>query len=438
MSICEKLLKKETKLAVVGLGYVGIPLAVEFSKYVNVIGFDINEDKINTLKKGIDPTNEAGNEEIQNSHVEWTNDENKLLEANFIIVSVPTPVKIDKTPDLSALKLASEIVGKKLNKSSIVVYESTVYPGATEEFCAPILEKESSLKCGIDFYIGYSPERVNPGDKIHRLPNIKKVVSAMDFESLSEVRNVYSLIIKAGLFEATSIKVAEAAKVIENSQRDINIAFMNELSLIFNKIGIDTKEVIEAASTKWNFLPFTPGLVGGHCIGIDPYYLADTAKRYGYDPKVILAGRDINENMSKYIAAQVSDMLTNIGSKNTAKVAILGITFKENCPDVRNSKAFDIVSELENYGTNPLIYDPICDEKMFNKLYQRKLVTRAELNDLDCIVIAVEHQQFKEFSKTDIENMFKNVENSKKIIIDVKGILNKNEFVNDGYKYWRL
>ena len=439
MSLCEKIINKEEKIALVGLGYVGMPIAVEFAKHVDVIGFDINKAKIEAYKNGFDPTLEVGDEAIKASTVEWTSDEEKLKEAKFIIVAVPTPVNDDTTPDLTPVIGSSEIVGRNLTKGSIVVYESTVYPGVTEEICLPILEKESGLKCGVDFKIGYSPERINPGDKVHRLTTIKKIVSGMDAESLEEIANVYSIVVEAGVHKASCIKVAEAAKVIENSQRDINIAFMNELSIIFNKMGIDTLEVLEAAGTKWNFLPFRPGLVGGHCIGIDPYYLTYRAEQFGYHSQIILSGRRINDDMGKYVAEQtVKQLIAADKSIKNAKVGVLGITFKEDCPDARNSKVNDILKELHEYGINPLVCDPVADAPDAKRFYGVDLVDIGELNDLDCLIIAVAHKEFKALSNEDLGRMFKNEDNSHRIIVDVKGVRNKNELKDLGYKYWRL
>lgn len=439
MKLYEKILNKKEKIALVGLGYVGMPIAVEFAKHVDVIGFDINRAKVEAYKRGEDPTQEVGNEAIKVSKVEWTYDEKKLQEAKFIIVAVPTPVNDDTTPDLTPVIGSSEIVGRNLTKGSIVVYESTVYPGVTEETCIPILEKESGLKCGVDFKVGYSPERINPGDKVHRLTTIKKIVSGMDAESLDEIAHVYEIVVAAGVHRASSIKVAEAAKVIENSQRDINIAFMNELSIIFNKMGIDTLEVLEAAGTKWNFLPFRPGLVGGHCIGIDPYYLTYRAEQFGYHSQIILSGRRINDDMGKYVAEQtVKQLIKADKSIRNAKVGCLGITFKEDCPDARNSKVNDILKELREYGINPIVCDPVADAPDAKRFYGVDLVDISEFKDLDCLIIAVMHKEFKALSNDQIQKMFKEKDNSKNIIIDVKGARNKNELLALGYKYWRL
>ena len=439
MPLYEKILKKEEKIALVGLGYVGMPIAVEFAKHVNVIGFDINKAKIEAYKRGEDPTQEVGDEGIRTANVEWTYDETKLREAKFIIVAVPTPVNDDTTPDLTPVIGSSEIVGRNLTKGAIVVYESTVYPGVTEEICLPILERESGLRCGVDFKIGYSPERINPGDKVHRLTTIKKIVSGMDASSLDEIAHVYEIVVAAGVYRASSIKVAEAAKVIENSQRDINIAFMNELSIIFNKMGIDTLEVLEAAGTKWNFLPFRPGLVGGHCIGIDPYYLTYRAEQFGYHSQIILAGRRINDDMGKYVAEQTVKQLIKAGKPiKNAKVGCLGITFKEDCPDARNSKVNDILKELREYGIDPIVCDPVADAPDAKKFYGVDLVDLSAFRDLDCLIIAVMHKEFKELSNENIQRMFKEKDNAKNIIIDVKGARNKDELLALGYRYWRL
>lgn len=439
MSLYERIIEKKEKLALVGLGYVGMPIAVEFAKHINVIGFDINEAKIKAYQKGTDPTLEVGDEAIKASTVEWTSDETKLKEAKFIIVAVPTPVNDDTTPDLMPVVGSSEIVGRNLTKGSIVVYESTVYPGVTEEVCVPILERESGLKCGVDFKVGYSPERINPGDKVHRLTTIKKIVSGMDAESLEEIANVYQIVVAAGVHKASCIKVAEAAKVIENSQRDINIAFMNELSIIFNKMGIDTLEVLEAAGTKWNFLNFKPGLVGGHCIGIDPYYLTYRAEQFGYHSQIILSGRRINDDMGKYVAEQtVKQLIAADKPIKSAKVGCLGITFKEDCPDARNSKVNDILKELKEYGIQPIVCDPVADAPDVKKFYGVDLVSIEELKNLDCLIIAVAHQEFITLSNNDIAKMFKEGPNDSKVIVDVKGVRNKDEFISLGYKYWRL
>lgn len=438
MQLYEKLVSGDEKLALVGLGYVGMPIAVAFSKKVKVVGFDLNAKKIELYKNGIDPTNEVGNEAVKNCSVEFTADESKLKEARFIIVAVPTPVNDDHTPDLTPVEGASEIVGRNLTKGSVVVYESTVYPGVTEDICVPILEKESGLKCGTDFKIGYSPERINPGDKVHRLETITKIVSGMDDETLDTVAKTYELVVKAGVHRAESIKVAEAAKVIENSQRDINIAFMNELSIIFNKMGIDTKSVLEAAGTKWNFLKFYPGLVGGHCIGVDPYYLTYKAEEMGYHSQIILSGRRINDDMGKYVAENTVKNLikADVPVKN-AKVAILGFTFKENCPDTRNTKIIDIYNELREYGITSVIADPEADADEAKRLYGIEFIDINDIQNCDAVILAVAHEQFKSLTMNDFEAMFKHNEN-KNVLVDIKGLLDRKEYENAGYIYWRL
>ncbi len=435
----EKLLAKEEKISLVGLGYVGMPIAVAFAKKVDVIGYDLNEKKVELYKSGIDPTLEVGDEAIKNTSVEFTSDETKLRKAKFHIVAVPTPVNADHTPDLTPVEGASRILGRNLTKGSVVVFESTVYPGVTEDVCVPILEKESGLKCGVDFKIGYSPERINPGDKVHRLETIVKIVSGMDDETLELVAKVYELVVEAGVHRAESIKVAEAAKVIENSQRDINIAFMNELSIIFNKMGIDTKAVLEAAGTKWNFLKFFPGLVGGHCIGVDPYYLTYKAEQLGYHSQVILAGRRINDDMGKYVAENTVKKLIATGKNvKDAKVAILGFTFKENCPDTRNTKVIDIINELKEYGIIPVVADTVADAEEGKQHYGIEFVDISAVTDMDAVIIAVGHTEFMSFSMSDIDAMFKCGENGSKVLIDVKGVLDRKTYSEAGYQYWRL
>ena len=434
MDLYEKLINREEKLALVGLGYVGMPIAISFAKKIDVLGYDLNEEKINLYKNGVDPTNEVGDEVIKNTTVEFTSDETKLKEAKFIIVAVPTPVNDDHTPNLAPVKGASRTVGRNLTKGSVVVFESTVYPGVTEEICIPILEKESGLRCGEDFKVGYSPERINPGDKVHRLETITKIVSGMDEETLDCVAKVYEIVVEAGVHRAESIKVAEAAKVIENSQRDINIAFMNELSIIFNKMGIDTKSVLEAAGTKWNFLNFTPGLVGGHCIGVDPYYLTHKAEMYGYHSQIILSGRRINDDMGKYVAENCVKSLISAGKQvKGAKVAILGFTFKENCPDTRNTKIIDIVKELGEYGITPVIADPQADAAEAKRLYGVEFVDTESIKDMDVVILAVAHNEFKNIK--DMDSFFGE---GQKILIDIKGLLDRKEYENKGYIYWRL
>jgi len=438
-SLYEKIVNKQEKISVIGLGYVGMPLAVAFAKKVNVIGYDVNEQKIALYKKGIDPTNEVGDEAIKQTTVEFTSDETRLKEAKFHIVAVPTPINLDKTPNLTPVEAASTTVGRNLTKGSIVVYESTVYPGVTEDICIPILERESGLKCGIDFKVGYSPERINPGDKVNRLETITKIVSGIDEESLNEIAMVYELIIEAGVHKASSIKVAEAAKVVENSQRDINIAFMNELAMVFDRMGIDTKEVIEAMNTKWNALGFYPGLVGGHCIGVDPYYFIYQAEKLGYHSQIILAGRKINDGMGEFVAdAVIKKLILADKVVKKAKVVILGITFKENCPDTRNSKVIDIIKRLKEYGNEPIVYDPLADKNDAKEEYGIDLVDIEDIKDADCLVFAVAHDEFKNMSFDQMDALFGNFSNNEKIIIDVKSIFDKKAIEERGYSYWRL
>jgi len=438
MSLFEKLVAHEEKLSLVGLGYVGLPIAVSFSKHIDVIGFDVNREKVELYRRGIDSTREAGDEAVKNCSVDFTSDETRLREAKFHIVAVPTPVRNDKTPDLSLVESASRLVGRNLVLGSVVVYESTVYPGVTEEICLPILEQESGLHSPADFKVAYSPERINPGDKAHRLENIVKIVSGQDTETLELVARVYSLVVKAGVHRAASIKIAEAAKVIENAQRDINIAFMNELSIIFNKMGVDTKSVLEAASTKWNFLRFSPGLVGGHCIGVDPYYLTYKAEQIGYHSQVILAGRRINDEMGKYVAENLVKKLieADIEVKNAA-VAVLGFTFKENCPDTRNTRVVDIVRELREYGIQAVVADPVADAREAGKEYGITLSDLDRVKDMDAVIIAVAHETFTSLTPAQLASFFK-AGQAGRVLVDVKGVLDKQQCENEGYTYWRL
>lgn len=430
------LVERKHKLSVIGMGYVGMPIAVAFSKKLDVIGFDINRKKIEAYQSGNDPTQEVGDEAIRASSVSFTFDEKELCESRFHIVAVPTPINNDRTPNLRPVEGASETVGRNLKRGSVVVYESTVYPGVTEEICVPILERESGLKCGEDFVVGYSPERINPGDKLHRLESITKIVSGMNEESLEVIAKVYELVVEAGVYKAQNIKVAEAAKVIENSQRDINIAFMNELSIIFDIMGIDTKEVLKAAGTKWNFLNFYPGLVGGHCIGVDPYYLTYKADMLGYHSEVILAGRRINDNMGAYIAnICVKKLIAADRYVRKARIAILGFTFKENCPDIRNSKVYDIVKELREFDTDIIVCDAEADKEETEQLYGIKLVDIDEVRDVDAVIIAVGHDAYQNLNINSFKSMYRG---GTKVLIDVKGIYKKEDFEEDGYIYWRL
>ncbi|NLG89222.1 MAG: nucleotide sugar dehydrogenase [Clostridiaceae bacterium] len=436
MRVYEQLIKGEKALAVVGLGYVGMPLAIEFAKKIRVIGYDKSKEKINSYKKGIDATGEVGNEAVRNTTVLFSDDDSVLADASFYIIAVPTPIAEDKTPDLSPLVGASEVVGRYLKKGDIVVYESTVYPGVTEEICVPILERESGLVCGVDFKVGYSPERINPGDKVHTVTKVLKIVSGMDDESLEEISQVYSLIVEAGVYRAESIKVAEAAKVIENTQRDLNIALMNELSIIFNKLNINTKAVLEAAGTKWNFLKFTPGLVGGHCIGVDPYYLAYKAQQLGYHPEVILAGRRINDAMGKYVAENTVKQLIKADKQiKGAKVLIMGITFKEDVPDTRNTKVADIISELNEYGIKVYVTDPVADREEVMSEYSVNLHDFDEVNGVDAIILAVAHKQYREIP---LERLKEKYSNGAKVLIDVKSIFSPGEAERLGFLYWSL
>lgn len=439
MSIYNKIINGEEKIALVGLGYVGMPIAVAFAKKVKVIGFDLNIEKINIYKQGRDPTNEVGDKAIKRTTVEFTADEKKLKDAKFIIIAVPTPVNADHTPDLTPVIRASEIVGRNITKNSIIVYESTVYPGCTENICIPILEKESRMRCGIDFKVGYSPERINPGDRIHRLENIPKIVSGIDKESLEEIKNIYGIIIEAGTYPVSNIKTAEAVKIVENSQRDINIAFMNELAMVFDYMGIDTNEVIDGMDTKWNALGFRPGLVGGHCIGVDPYYFTYEAEKLGYHSQIILSGRIVNDNMGTYIAdIAIKQMIIAGQSPKNSKVLILGLTFKENCPDIRNSKVYDIIKRFNIYGISPVIIDPWVSKDDALKEYNINLKTMDYANEADCVIIAVAHDEFRRMSLSDVKRMFKNNRNEEKVLLDVKGLYKIEELEMSGMRYWRL
>lgn len=440
MSLYEKLVNKEEKLSLVGLGYVGMPIAVAFAKKgIDVIGFDLNKAKIELYQSGVDPTKEVGDEEIKNSTVYFTSDAEDLKKAKFHIVAVPTPVNLDHTPDLTPVIGASEIVGRNLTEGSIVVYESTVYPGVTEDVCIPILEKESGLKCGIDFKVGYSPERINPGDKVHRLENIKKIVSGMDKESLEVIKNVYDIVIEIGTYPVSTIKTAEAIKVVENSQRDINIAFMNELAMVFDRMGIDTNEVVDGMNTKWNALGFRPGLVGGHCIGVDPYYFTYEAEKLGYHSQIILNGRIVNDSMGKFVAdAAIKNMISVGQAPKKAKVVILGLTFKENCPDTRNSKVNDIIKRLNEYGIEPIVVDPWASERDAMHEYGVTLTKLEDVHDADCIIIAVAHNEFKNLKLDEIDALYKDIPNNEKVLIDVKNSFTIEDLNKLGYTFWRL
>lgn len=439
MSLYEKIVSGREKIALVGLGYVGMPIAVAFAKKVKVIGFDLNAAKIDLYKQGVDPTKEVGDEGIKATTVEFTADEKKLQEAKFIIVAVPTPVNTDHTPDLTPVIGASKIVGRNLTKGAIVVYESTVYPGCTEDVCIPILERESGLKCGVDFKIGYSPERINPGDKVHRLENIHKIVSGCDAESLEEIKNIYELVIEVGTHSVSNIKTAEAVKVVENSQRDINIAFMNELAMVFDRMGIDTNEVVDGMNTKWNALGFRPGLVGGHCIGVDPYYFTYEAEKLGYHSLIILNGRIVNDGMGKYVAdAAIKKMIEAGQAPKNSKVVILGLTFKENCPDTRNSKVDDIIKRLNEFGIEPVVVDPWASARDALHEYGVTLTRLEDVHDVDCVIVAVAHDEFKKLSLEDLNLMYREMPDEKKVLIDVKGLYDIKAVEKQGFRLWRL
>lgn len=435
----EELKAGKQSLSLVGLGYVGMPIAVAFAKKgLNVIGFDLNKAKIELYQSGVDPTKEVGDEAIQKTTVQFTADETMLQKAKFHIVAVPTPVNTDHTPDLTPVIGASEILGRNLTKGSIVVYESTVYPGCTEDVCIPILEKQSGLKCGVDFKIGYSPERINPGDKVHRLENIHKIVSGMDQESLEEIKKVYDLVIEVGTHPVSNIRTAEAVKVVENSQRDINIAFMNELAMVFDRMDIDTNEVVDGMNTKWNALGFRPGLVGGHCIGVDPYYFTYEAEKLGYHSQIILNGRIVNDSMGKYVAdTSVRKMVEAGQAPKKSKVVILGLTFKENCPDTRNSKVDDIIKRLNEYGIEPVVVDPWASERDAKNEYGVTLTKLEDAKDADCVIVAVAHNEFKALGLEGIKRLFNHSECGK-VLIDVKGLYKIDELKKSGLLWWRL
>ena len=439
MSIYEGLLARREKLALVGLGYVGMPIAVAFAQKVDVIGFDTNSRKIALYKSGVDPTREVGDEAIARSSVDFTDDETRLREARFLIVAVPTPVNQDKTPDLTPVIGASRVIGRNLTKGAIVVYESTVYPGVTEDICVPILEEESGLRCGADFKVGYSPERINPGDRVHRLENIRKIVSGMDEVSLTEIRNVYDLVIEVGTHPVSSIKTAEAVKVVENSQRDINIAFMNELAMVFDRMGIDTNEVVDGMNTTWNALGFRPGLVGGHCIGVDPYYFTYEAERLGYHSQIVLAGRKVNDGMGAFVAdAAIKQMILAGKAVKHARVVILGLTFKEDCPDTRNSKVEDIIIRLREYGVEPVVVDPWASPEDAMHEYGVTLSAMDEVHDADCVIVAVAHSAFRAMSLEEIGRLYGDMPDSEKVLIDVKGLYAIADVKKVGFAHWRL
>ena len=440
MSLFDKIVNREESISLVGLGYVGMPIAVAFAKKgVKVIGFDLNEKKIELYKNGIDPTLEVGNETIKNTSVFFTANEQDLQKSKFHIVAVPTPVNTDHTPNLAPVIGASEIIGRNLTRGSYVVFESTVYPGCTEDVCIPILEKESGLKCGVDFKVGYSPERINPGDKIHRLENITKIVSGCDDEALQVIKAVYDIVIEVGTYPVSNLRTAEAIKVVENSQRDINIAFMNELAMAFDKMDIDTNEVVDGMNTKWNALGFRPGLVGGHCIGVDPYYFTYQAEKLGYHSQIILNGRIVNDKMGQFVAdAAIKNMIAVGQAPKKSKVVILGLTFKENCPDIRNSKVEDIIKRFSEYEISPLIVDPWADEKDAMREYGVTLTKLEDVKDADCVVVAVAHDEFKVLSLDKIKALFKDCKDCEKVLLDIKGLYKVSELNASGMKYWRL
>ena len=438
-NIYNDLISGKGKLALVGLGYVGMPIAVEFAKHINVIGFDINKQRIDEYRNGIDSTNEVG-EAIKNTTVDFTSDPEKLGEASFIVVAVPTPVKDDNSPDLRPVEGASRTVGQNMKPGTIVVFESTVYPGVTEDVCVPIIEKESGLKCGVDWKIGYSPERINPGDRVHTLTNIRKVVSGMDEESAREIQKVYDIVVKAGTFKVSTIKTAEAVKVVENSQRDINIAFMNEIAMICDRLGIDTNEVLDGMNTKWNALGFKPGLVGGHCIGVDPYYLTNAAEKLGYHSQIILNGRKVNDSMGAFVAdAAIKEMIEAGKAPMKSTVVILGLTFKENCPDTRNSKVEDIYNRLEEYKIKPIVCEPWADPEVAKKEYGIELTPFSELPKADCVIVAVGHNDYRSMSMQKLKELFKEeLADEEKVLVDVKSLYRMDELKASGMRFWRL
>ncbi|MGN1158061.1 MAG: nucleotide sugar dehydrogenase [Agathobacter sp.] len=437
-TIYNGLISGKEKLALVGLGYVGMPIAVEFAKHINVIGFDINKKRVEEYRNGIDSTNEVG-EAIKNTTVDFTADPTRLKDAKFIIVAVPTPVNNDTTPDLKPVEGASRTVGQNITPGTIVVFESTVYPGVTEDVCVPIIEKESGLKCGVDWKIGYSPERINPGDRVHTLTTIRKIVSGMDEESATEIKKVYDIVIKAGTVPVSTIKTAEAVKVVENSQRDINIAFVNEVAMICDRMGIDTDEVIYGMNSKWNALGFKPGLVGGHCIGVDPYYLTNAAEMLGYHSQIILNGRKVNDSMGAFVAdAAIKQMIEAGLAPKKANVVILGITFKENCPDTRNSKVVDIIKRLKEYDINPIVSDSWADVEVAKHEYGVDLVPFEELPKADCLIVAVGHNEFRSMSTMQLKAMFKDAPDEEKVLIDVKSLYRLDELKASGMRFWRL
>ncbi|MBD5552718.1 MAG: nucleotide sugar dehydrogenase [Desulfovibrio sp.] len=436
MTTFAELLQRKKAVAVVGLGYVGLPLALAFARKYAVIGFDINKKRIEELRQGMDHTLEADPEQLRSADIEYSDDPDVLARAGVIIIAVPTPIDSHRNPDLEPVIGASRLVGARFAPGAIIVYESTVYPGLTEEVCVPILERESGLACNRDFAVGYSPERINPGDKVHTLATITKIVSASTPEALAVLQQLYGSIVSAGIHTASSIKVAEAAKVIENTQRDLNIALMNELAIIFSHMGLDTREVLAAAGSKWNFLPFRPGLVGGHCIGVDPYYLTYKAEALGFHPEVILAGRRINDRMGKYLAETTVKRMIRAGRRiNGSRIGILGLTFKENVPDLRNTRVVDVIRELEDYGAQPLVHDPLADADEAAQAYGIALASLAEMRDLDALILAVAHDEYKKLTPDQIKAFFGA---SQPIVVDAQALFNPAAMAAAGIDLWRL
>lgn len=436
-NLYNKIVEGQEKIAVVGLGYVGLPLAIAYDRKVKVIGFDISKSKIKSLVDGRDLTKEVGDEVIRKSDIEFTSDERKLQEAKFIIVAVPTPINEENKPDLSLVESASQMVGRNLTKGSVVIYESTVYPGVTEEICKSILEEESGMECGVDFKLGYSPERINPGDNVHKLESIVKVVSGMDSETVDIVAKVYEMVIEAGVFKASNIKVAEAAKVVENSQRDINIAFINELAIMLDGMDIDTNDVLQAASTKWNFLDFSPGLVGGHCISVDPYYLIHKAEQNGYKSQIITTGRNVNESMAAYVVGKFHELMGKANKKvGESRVAILGCTYKKDCLDLRNSKVINIINKLSDKGVECVVSDDVANADSVRKMYNIDLVEFDEINNVDAVILAVPHSKYRNLTEEQISKLYRNT--GKRVIIDIEGVCNRDVYENNNYLFWRL
>ncbi|MFT0848092.1 nucleotide sugar dehydrogenase [Actinomycetaceae bacterium L2_0104] len=435
----DRLIAGEEKLSVVGLGYVGMPLAIAFAEKIKVIGLDIDERRIEAYRSGVDLTNEVGDSAVSNTSVQFTSDPSRLREARFHVVAVPTPVDANKAPDLTPVKSASRIVGHNLVPGSIVIFESTVYPGVTEDVCVPILEAESGLRCGEDFKVGYSPERINPGDRVHTLRTIPKVVSGTDEVTVEVARHIYDLVVEAGTHPVSSIRTAEAIKVAENSQRDINIAFMNELAMVFDRMGIDTNEVVDGMNTKWNALGFRPGLVGGHCISVDPYYFTYEAERLGYHSQIVASGRKVNDGMGEFVAdAAIRQIILSGKAPKGTRVAVLGITFKEDCPDTRNTKVVDVIRRLEEYGVDICVVDPWASEDSVRAEYGIELLPLERVRDAECVIIAVAHTDFRELGRPELNALFAEDSHEQKILLDVKGVVSPEVISGSGYRYWRL